>query len=310
MKLGMDHIGQMSEDKLESAMLDFVQGRVDVLVCTTIIESGLDIPNVNTLIVSEADKLGLAQLYQLRGRVGRGNNRAYAYFLYGKGKRLTPAASRRLETIFEATELGSGFRIALKDLEIRGAGNLLGAEQSGHIAAVGFDLYTQMLSEAVEELRTGQSKEDSAGRGISAKVWPTVDLPLTAYIPEDYVADITTRIDLYQRLAKSRSVGEAKEIEGELRDRFGDSPPEVANLLYVVNLRAVAARTGIQSISKEGGQIVVRLMEGLKVDRRRLGQSWHGLKIGTSQLRLDMAHLGGKWRKVLQEVVEALSIGP
>ena len=175
--------GQMSEDKLERAMLDFTQGKDNVMVCTTIIESGLDIPNVNTLIVNDSDKMGLAQLYQLRGRVGRGNNRAYAYFLYGRGKHLSEAADKRLQTIFDATELGSGFRISLKDLEIRGAGNLLGPQQSGHIAAVGFDLYCQLLSEAVEDLKSGQRKDMAID--LSADLLPTVDLLLSAYIPED-----------------------------------------------------------------------------------------------------------------------------
>ena len=302
--------GQMAEEKLETTMVDFTHGKFDVLVCTTIIESGLDIPNVNTLIVNDADKLGLAQLYQLRGRVGRGNNRAYAYFLYSKGKRLTPAAGKRLETIFEATELGYGFRIALKDLEIRGAGNLLGPEQSGHIAAVGFDLYCQLLAEAVKELKAGQSSEDTAAMDISLEPLPSIDLPLSAYIPEDYVADITVRLDLYQRLAKTRSAEEVGQIGGEFRDRFGSLPPEGENLLYAVKLRALAAQAGIQSISREGRQIVVRFREGIGLARERLEQPRQGLKVGISQVRLDVTILGNKWQKVLQEVVEALSLKP
>jgi transcription-repair coupling factor (superfamily II helicase) len=299
--------GQMPEERLERTMLDFIQGKIDVLVCTTIIESGLDIPNVNTLIVNEADKLGLAQLYQLRGRVGRGSHRAYAYFLYSKGKHLTFAAGKRLQTIFEATELGAGFRIAMKDLEIRGAGNLLGPEQSGHIAAVGFDLYCQLLAEAVEELKAKQSGVDRAAAGVSLVPLPTIDLPLSAYLPEDYVADLTTRLNLYQRLAKVSSVDELRQIREELRDRFGNLPSVVENLLYVVNLKTLAAQAGMQSISKEDRQIVIRFREGVKIDRRRLEPAWSGLKVGMTQLRLDMRLLGHKWQKVLGEVVRQLA---
>ncbi|HJX69955.1 MAG TPA: transcription-repair coupling factor, partial [Dehalococcoidia bacterium] len=242
-KIAIGH-GQMREEKLERTMLDFTQGKTDVLVCTTIIESGLDIPNVNTLIVNEADKLGLAQLYQLRGRVGRGSNRAYAYFLYSKGKRLTPTAGKRLQTIFEATELGAGFRIAMKDLEIRGAGNLLGPEQSGYITSVGFDLYCQLLAEAVEELKAKQLGKDRASISLAPLPLPTIDLPLSAYIPDDYVADPTTRLLLYQRLAKIGSPGEVERIAEEFKDRFGDLPQVVKNLLYIVNIKALAAQAG------------------------------------------------------------------
>ena len=298
--------GQMREEQLEKTMLDFVKGKVDVLVCTTIIESGLDIPNVNTLIVNEADKLGLAQLYQLRGRVGRGSNRAYAYFLYSKGKRLTPTAVKRLQTIFETTELGAGFSIAMKDLEIRGAGNLLGPEQSGHIAAVGFDLYCQLLAEAVEELKAKQFGEDRLGISLAPVHLPTIDLPLSAYIPEDYVADLATRLPLYQRLARIVSPDEIEQIAEEFKDRFGNLPPEVKNLLYIVNIKALAAQVGVQSISGEDRQIVIRFKEGVKIDRERLGQAWRGIKVGTSQLRLDMRLLGNRWQQVLEEVVRGL----
>jgi transcription-repair coupling factor (superfamily II helicase) len=300
--------GQMPEDKLEKVMLDFTQGSVDVLVCTTIIESGLDIPNVNTLIVNDADKLGLAQLYQLRGRVGRGNNRAYAYFFYGKGKRLSPAAAKRLQTIFEATELGAGFRIALKDLEIRGAGNLLGPEQSGYIAAVGFDLYCQLLSEAVKELKAGQPVAPGAAMDAASEPSPTIDLLLSAYLPEDYVADPTVRLTLYQRLAKARTVEEVSQIKGELRDRFGSLPAEAQNLLYVVSLRVLAAQAGIQSISVEGKQVVIRLIEGRKFDYKHLEQARPGIKVGTTQVQLDLRLLGNRWQKVLEEVMLKLSL--
>ena len=183
-----------------ASMLDFADGEADVLVCTTIIESGLDIPNVNTIIINQADKFGLAQLYQLRGRVGRGAARAYAYLLYEKHRALSEAAQQRLQAIFEATELGAGFQIALRDLEIRGAGNLLGAEQSGHIGAVGFDLYVKLLAEAVERLKAlarGEPPPPSKHRSRRS----SIDLPLAAYIPESYIGDLNLRLALYQRMA-------------------------------------------------------------------------------------------------------------
>ena len=296
--------GQMPEEVLESAMLDFWEGRSDVLVCTTIIEAGLDMPNVNTLIVNEADKLGLAQLYQLRGRVGRGSNRAYAYFLYNKGKRLTLAAQKRLETIFEATELGAGFRIAMKDLEIRGAGNLLGAEQSGHIGAVGFELYTRLLAEAIEKLKGGEG-EAGLRRAELALPSPTIDVPLAAYIPADYVSDEGTRLALYQRMAKLASFEEGEELAQELRDRFGELPTPVKSLLYLLKIKMLAIRAGVVSISSEGNQIVVK-PEG-EINRpilqKALGDK---VRIGLSQIRLDKRRLGLRWQETLEQLLETI----
>jgi transcription-repair coupling factor (superfamily II helicase) len=299
--------GQMPEEELERVMLDFTQGKIDILLCTTIIESGLDIPNVNTLIVDEADKMGLAQLYQLRGRVGRGSNPAYAYFSYKKGKRLTPAAQKRLQTIFEASELGAGFRIAMKDLEIRGAGNLLGPEQSGHIAAVGFDLYCQLLAEAVEELKAKQAGERKLGvRGFFAHSHaPTIDLALSAYIPDEYVVDSNIRLTLYHMLAKMESAEEVKRIEEEFRDRFGELPSVVNNLLYAVKVKLLAAQAGIESISREDRQVLIKFREGAKIEPARLERLYRdGLKIGPNQLRLDIKHLGDKWQEELEKVVK------
>ena len=193
---------------------------MDILVCTTIIESGLDMPNANTMIVNKADKFGLTQLYQLRGRVGRGANLAYAYFLYDGGKRLTPIAHKRLRTIYEATELGAGYGIAMKDLEIRGAGNLLGTRQSGHITAVGFSLYTRLLAEAVEEqkaLRAGKAKPPPRLPP------PTIDLPLDAFIPESYVSDVDTRLELYRTLGNVDAADKLDDILKEFTDRFGSA---------------------------------------------------------------------------------------
>src|SRR5262245_54366833 len=180
-------------------MLVAASAEPDVLVCTTIIESGLDIPNANTIIINQADHLGLAQLYQLRGRVGRGAVRAYAYLLYERGRALSETAQRRLQAIFEATELGAGFQIAMRDLEIRGAGNLLGAEQSGHMQAVGFDLYVKLLAEAVDRLKTLQRGE-TPKPPLTSRPAVTLDLPLTAYLPDVYIPDLNLRLAVYQRL--------------------------------------------------------------------------------------------------------------
>src|SRR3989440_9011688 len=185
--------GQMNEEQLEKVMMRFTSGEYDVLVSTTIIENGLDIPNANTIIVNNAAYFGLSQLYQLRGRVGRATHQAYAYFLYNKDSKLTPIQEKRLRAIFEATELGAGFRIAMKDLEIRGAGNLLGAEQSGFMNSVGFDLYVKLLAEAVEEVQGKRAEVRMPG--------VVVDLPLDAYLPDDYVGDRTLKVKFYQRLA-------------------------------------------------------------------------------------------------------------
>ena len=296
--------GQMHEEPLEHVMLEFSQGNVDILVSTTIIESGLDIPNVNTLIVNDADKLGLAQLYQLRGRVGRGTNRAYAYFLYAKGKRLTPQAHRRLKTIFEATELGSGFRIAMRDLEIRGAGNLLGAAQSGHISSVGFDLYCRLLQEAVAELREGGIKNTSPLQS------PTIDLPMQSHIPREYVSDIDMRLTLYQRLAKLSTTQQVADMADELKDRFGPTPSQVANLLYAIEVKLLAVDIGIESIDTDDKSIVLRMVEGRKVDKALLEKTLgDGVKAGINQVRLDTKRLGSRWRKTLLQTLQAMAKG-
>jgi transcription-repair coupling factor (superfamily II helicase) len=298
--------GQMAEHELEQVMLDFVRGRVDVLACTTIIESGLDIPNVNTIIINQADKLGLAQLYQLRGRVGRGAQMAYAYLLYDRKPRLTETAQRRLQTIFEATELGAGFQIALRDLEIRGAGNLLGAEQSGHMAAVGFDLYCQMLAEAVEGLRAVKEGQPPPPPRAGPEV--TIDLPLSAHLPDSYVPDLNLRLALYQRMAQMESVAQVEELARELRDRFQAPPPLARNLLYIVRLRVLAMQAGVESIVSEDAQIVVRLKEGRLLPAEALrGRLPEGAHVGRTQLRLERRRLGPAWPQALQRVLEELA---
>jgi len=297
--------GQMPEEELERVMGEFAEGKNDVLVCSTIIESGLDMPNVNTLIINDADKFGLTQLYQLRGRVGRGAHRAYAYFLYTKGKSLTETAQKRLETIYEATELGAGFRIAMKDLEIRGAGNLLGVEQSGQIGAVGFDLYCQMLAEAVEGMKAKIRGE--VPRPTSHLPPPTIDLPLPAHIPGDYINDVSSRLAFYLRLTKVTTNKEIDDIVQELKDRFGAPPPEVENLLYIVKIKLIAMRAGISSIASEEGEIVLRMREGLKINRFKLGVLPAGVNISPTQIRLDLKRLGNGWRGMVEGILNKMA---
>jgi transcription-repair coupling factor (superfamily II helicase) len=295
--------GQMDEKLLARAMNEFVHGRSDVLVCTTIIESGLDIPNVNTIIINQADRLGLAQLYQLRGRVGRGAHRAYAYLLYDKTTRLTETARQRLQAIFEATELGAGFQIAMRDLEIRGAGNLLGPEQSGFMAAVGFDLYVRLLAGAVERMRALMRGETPPPERDSTGV--SIDLPISAHLPPAYVPDLNLRLALYQRLSGAGSQREVGEIGIEMVDRFGAPPPVARNLLYVASLRALAAESGVQSIIDEGGTAVIRMREEMQITREALEPVVpRGVQVGRSLLRVE---LGEGWRDRLRKTLEQLS---
>ncbi|HCP60006.1 MAG TPA: hypothetical protein DIT43_00255 [Dehalococcoidia bacterium] len=297
--------GQMPEQELEAVMARFAQGGSDVLVCTTIIESGLDMPNVNTLIINKADRFGLTELYQLRGRVGRGTNPAYAYFLFDRGERLTPTAEKRLKTIFEATELGAGFGIAMKDLEIRGAGTLLGTKQSGYISAVGFSLYCRLLAEAVAKQKAKQTAEKIKPPPLPP---PTIDLPLRAYIPDRYVPDLNSRLSLYQKLVKVERVEEVSDFASEFSDRFGRPPVEVENLLYIVRLKALAAQAGIESISTEPGQVTLRLFGGIQfTPGQRELISRDGIKVGLTQIRLNLKRLGSEWQEVLEEVVGRIS---
>ncbi|MDY6893523.1 MAG: transcription-repair coupling factor [Chloroflexota bacterium] len=296
--------GQMPEETLESVMLNFAGSKTNVLVCTTIIESGLDLPNANTLIIDDADKLGLTQLYQLRGRIGRGVNRAYAYFLYNKGKQLTDAAQKRLKTIFEATELGSGFRIAMKDLEIRGAGNLLGPEQSGNMGAVGFQLYCRLLSEAVATLKSERKQKP-----VPESATTTVDLPLAAYIPEEYVSDLDTRLSLYLKLSRVHSLEQVSELGIELEDRFGSLPMEVSNLLYMIRIKLLGSGADIQDISSKDTNIVIKLRPNAVMDRELLRRSFGDkLRVGTTQLRIATDRVGKVWPRVLEEVLTLMAV--
>jgi transcription-repair coupling factor (superfamily II helicase) len=293
--------GQMPERMLEKVMTEFALGESDILVSTTIIESGLDMPNVNTLIVNRADRFGLTQLYQLRGRVGRGANLAHAYFLYEKGKMLTPTAEKRLKTIFEATELGAGFNIALKDLEIRGAGTLLGVKQSGFISAVGFSLYTRLLAEAVESQKAKQAGKLETKK--SPLPPPTIDLPLKAFIPEDYVADVETRLSLYQKLSRVDKVEQIDGLAQEFGDRFGKLPLEVKNLLFALKIKLLAAKAGVESITTEDGETIIRLFEGMQLDRQKIEPFLsEGVTAGKRQVSIRYKGVEG-WRGVLEGIL-------
>lgn len=323
--------GQMEEHELERMMLDFTSGEADVLVCTTIIESGLDIPNANTLIIDNAIMYGLAQLYQLRGRVGRGANRGYAYFLYKPGTVMTEEAQKRLDTMLETQELGAGFKIAMRDLEIRGAGNLLGAEQSGHISAVGFELYVRLLEEAIEEAK------GSEVRPIEALVdAPTVSLalPLPAFLPEEYVQDQAIRLDMYRKLAAPlKSSTQIRELMREMEERFGALPEPARNLIYLLDIKVLAIRAGIESIIEQEGEIFLRWSAPTletemrrkvskqaqantkphptgraNVDPRRLMKEFgEALRISPNQIRLNTRILKNNWQTRLKELLEELT---
>jgi transcription-repair coupling factor (superfamily II helicase) len=248
--------GQMNELELEATMLAFVGGEHDCLVATTIIESGLDIPTANTLLVERADQLGLAQAYQIRGRVGRSRERAFAYLLYPSAESLTPEAAARLATLSDNTELGSGFRVAMRDLEIRGAGNLLGDEQSGHVAAVGFELYCQMLEDAAEELRAGVGELPGEPREPVR-----IDVDVDAYIPAEYVPFEAAKIDVHRRVAAAREPGELRALGEELEDRFGPLPESVANLLDLQRARIALGEAGARSVEFRAGRLRVSPIE-------------------------------------------------
>jgi transcription-repair coupling factor (superfamily II helicase) len=255
----------MTENELESVMLGFLEGESDVLVSTTIIETGVDIPNVNTLIVFDADRMGLSQLYQLRGRVGRSNRVAYAYFTYRKDKVLTEVAEKRLQAIKEFTELGSGFKIAMRDLSIRGAGNLLGAEQHGFIDSVGFDLYSQMLKEAIEERKVGIDKE--------VVIKPVeIDVEVDAYIPDTYIRDGNQKIEMYKRFRGLLTLEDVQELQEEMIDRFGEFPDEVAYLFQLSELKVYARMAGVETIkqSKNEINIIVSEEDSSQIDGQKL----------------------------------------
>ena len=269
--------GQMNEHDLEQRMAEFVAGNVDVLVCTTIIESGLDIPNANTIIINRADNFGLADLHQLRGRVGRYKNRAYAYFLVPPDKPITHKSIKRLKAIEEYSELGAGFKIAMRDLEIRGAGNILGTEQSGHIAAIGYDLYCKLLDQTVHQLKNEPFPEP---------VTADIQISLDAFIPDDYAPDPTLKMGIYRKLASAADIDEIEDLVAELADRFGEPPEPVTNLIERHELRLLATRLGVTYIATRKGYLLMKYSDRSKIEALR-ARTEHTLRI----IDTEAAHL-------------------
>ncbi len=267
--------GQMPEGELSRVMDSFTAGEVDVLVSTSIIESGLDIPNANTLIVDRADRFGLAQLYQLRGRVGRAAIQGYAYFFRPTGRRVTDEALQRLEVIAEHSQLGAGYAIAMRDLEMRGAGEILGTRQHGYISSVGFHLYTRMLASAVQRLRLTIDKDVlPPGEWKAALELPpaSIELPLAGALPEDYIENRDLRLQLYRRLAEIRLSDDLASIKDELTDRFGPPPQEVDDLLFQLRVKVEATGAGIDRILTENGQILIEIPPEREVEMPKVFQ--------------------------------------
>ena len=254
----------MKEQELERIMYDFIDGTIDVLVSTTIIETGLDIPNVNTMIIHDSDRMGLSQLYQLRGRVGRSNRTAYAFLMYKRDKMLKEVAEKRLSAIKEFTDLGSGFKIAMRDLEIRGAGNLLGKKQSGHMQAVGYDLYCKMLDEAV------RLKKGDIGEDVSKEPSCSIDLDVDAYIPAEYILNEVQKLEMYKRIASLEGSSECDDMRDELIDRFGQVPGQVGNLLRISLMRVKASRLFILEIKGGHGEISLKVSPSAKIDAGKI----------------------------------------
>jgi transcription-repair coupling factor (superfamily II helicase) len=302
--------GQMAENQLAEVMHHFTHGEVDVLLSTSIIESGLDIPNANTLIVDRGDTFGLAQLYQLRGRVGRGSQRAYAYFFFNHHKAPTPEGRERLEIIAENTQLGSGYSIAMRDLEMRGAGDLLGTQQHGHIAAVGFHLYTRLLSQAVNELRQPEGSQKQVVpalmfKGIKPLV--VVELPLSVSIPADYVHDQNVRVQIYRRLADIQSREQIEKLKEEFIDRFGPLVPEVRNLFLQLKFRLLAEKAGLASVSIESSQMVLRfppLAEG--EPEREMPSLGKSARAGRNAYWMPFDKMEDVWQNQLEQVLEQI----
>jgi transcription-repair coupling factor (superfamily II helicase) len=296
--------GQMGEDELAHVMVEFESAKHDVLVCTTIIESGLDIPNVNTIIVERADRFGLAQLYQLRGRVGRSGRRAYAYFLYDPRRSLTEQADKRLDVISGLHELGQGFKIALRDLEIRGAGNLLGTEQHGAIAAVGFEMYLQMLQSAVSKMRSG-SEETAVGDVLSTTEM-NLDLPLDHFIPRSYIRDEKLRLGAYRQLAATEDEEELDAVLRSLEDRYGPGPAQLDNLAYSLRIKLRGQRMGLRGVVADGHDIVIRVDPQRFLDVDELSRRMAG-RIAVAPNRLKLRRQGEGWQQDLLRLLDEMA---
>jgi len=297
--------GQMDEKELEDIIYDFINGNYDILVCTTIIESGLDMPNVNTIIIEDADRMGLAQLYQLRGRVGRSNRLAYAYITYKKDKILSEIAEKRLRAIREFTDLGSGFKIAMRDLEIRGAGNLLGAQQSGQMESVGYDMYCRLLDEAVMELK-GESP-DINDQEI------TIDINISAYIDNDYIGVENQKIDMYKKIASITSEEDIAEIEDELIDRYGNIPKYVSNLLKIAHIKSLAKECGFSSITQKNESVIFQYINESYMDLSTINKLMNDFRRrimfnASSKPYLTLLIKGLKDEEILENVKTVLGI--
>ena len=301
--------GQMSESELEPVMQAFIEGAIDVLVATTIIENGIDIPNVNTIVVNDADKFGLAQLYQLRGRVGRSNHQAYAYLLYQAHKALSEEAKARLEAIREFAHLGSGLQIAMRDLEIRGAGNLLGAAQSGFIASVGFDTYCQLLAEAIAERRGQQAVLEEQREAV-------IDVKIDAYVPNDYVPQVSQKIAIYQQLAKSRTEAAVEEIAAGVRDRFGPLPKPLENLVELTKLRAIALAKRVSRVVVDESKLTLGVGSGFALAPSAIARfsalTGNRYRFGDGKVMVDLpapsrgTRAEAVWMPLLRALLEAI----
>jgi len=298
-KIGFAH-GKMSGNELEDIMISFVNKEINVLVCTTILESGIDIPNANTIIVENADRLGLAQLYQIRGRVGRSNKQAYAYIMYKKDKIMSEASSKRLQAIKEFTEFGSGFKIAMRDLEIRGAGSLIGEMQHGHMDQVGYDTYCRLLDEVVKEMKGIEKEEEPE---------ITVDINVSCYIPDEYIQNENQKIEVYRNIALCRNNEDIRNIEEDIKDRFGKIPKEVYNLLEIAKIKEMAKEKGIIKIMQKGNNIVFSINpENFVLDIDKLIKTYNN-KIRFSPAREPyVTYRIDNSKNVLNEITDFLNI--
>ncbi len=300
-RIGVGH-GQMREAEIEPVMQRFIDGELDVLIATTIIENGIDIPNVNTMIVNDADRFGLAQLYQLRGRVGRSNQQAYCYLLYQGHKALTEDAKARLEAIREFAHLGSGLQIAMRDLEIRGAGNLLGSAQSGFIASVGFDAYCELLAEAIARRRGGPTALEDRREAV-------IDVKIDAFIPNDYISQVSQKIAVYQQLAKARTEEEVDEVAAGVRDRFGVFPKPLENLVELTKLRAIALRKHVTRVVVDDRRLTLGVGSGFELDAAAVPKfqalTKNRFRFGEGRIIVDLPGAGG-WMPLLRKLLEAL----
>ncbi len=298
--------GQMHERTLEKVMIAFGRGDYDALVSTSIIESGIDIPNANTLIVDRADWFGMSQLYQLRGRVGRSAQQAYAYFFHPDASRLNDEARQRLETLEENTQLGAGFQIAMRDLELRGAGDILSTRQTGHVAAIGLQLYTQLLADTVHRLK-GDAKRENISAATQENL--PIDLPLPAYLPNAWIPEMELRLQIYRRIAGLTRMEDVAIMREELRDRFGSLPQAVENLLYQIDIKLLAQAAGATAVTAQNGRVLVRLPYLPDINReilqRKLGD---GILVTRTAVELPITERE-TWQIHLLDVLQKLAKG-